>query len=156
MTKVFVFTVALAVAAAACATPGEPAFSKAKKAHAQTKAACERQATLQLRVGKERARWIRRCVAKGGPFHGKAAAHRPLVHPSGRTAIPRAVPLGSGRPSSMGSTAPSNAPVAPSAPVIGSSGNSTSGSRATSTTGSSNSSIGGGSLGGGSSSGGGM
>jgi hypothetical protein len=79
------------------------------------------------------------------------------VRPAVGTAAPRIMPLATGSPSSRGGTSPSNAPIEPSAPVVGSSGNSTTGSRATSTSGSSGTSIGGSSSSGsGSSSGGGM
>jgi len=106
--------------------------------------ACEQQATLQLYIGQQRTRWIRECIARGGPSSGKALARRPMVHPTGPRAT-RVAPLGNGNPPSTfsGSTSPSTAPVAPSSPVVGSSGNSTTGSSASSTSGSSNSTLGG-------------
>src|SRR6185437_12959636 len=104
----------------------------------------ERDATLQLYSGKQRSRFIGQCMITNERSLGKPLAQRPSDHPSGRTALPRPAPLGGANPPSTvtGSTAPSNAPVAPSAPVVGSTGTSTTGSSATSTSGSSGSSIG--------------
>jgi hypothetical protein len=79
------------------------------------------------------------------------------MRPAIGTAAPRVMPLATGSPSSGGNTLPSNAPIEPSAPIVGSSGNSTTGSRATSTSGSSGTSVGGSAgSGSGSSSGGGL
>jgi hypothetical protein len=127
--------------AAAFGLSGKTALAaSANRADAVKRAECEREATLRLYIGKQRSRWIRQCVASSGRSPGKPMALRPSV-----TTMPRVTPLGGGNPpsTSTGSTAPSNAPVAPSTPVVGSRGTSTSGSSATSTSGSSNNSIGG-------------
>src|SRR6185437_8630115 len=145
MSKTFAFASALFLAAAAFDLSGEAALAaNAKRADAVKRAECQHEATLQLYIGEQRSRWIRQCVASSGQPPGKPTALRPSVHPSGPTAMPRVMPLGGGNPpsTSTGSTAPSNAPVAPSTPLVGSSGTSTTGSGATSISGSSNNSIG--------------
>jgi len=108
-------------------------------------ASCEREATLQLYTGRERSKFVRRCLANYDNSVRRAWARpEPRVHPSGRAAVTRPSPLGTGNPpsTSTGSTAPSNAATAPSNPVVGSSGNSTTGSSASSISGSSGSSLG--------------
>ena len=145
MSKTFAFASALFLGAAAFGLSGETVLAaSAKRADAVKRAECEREATLQLYMGEQRSRWIKQCVASSGPSPGKPTALRPSAHPPGPTAMPRVTPLGGGNPPSTatGSTAPSNAPVAPSTPLVGSSGTSTTGSGATSISGSSNNSIG--------------
>jgi hypothetical protein len=116
----------------------------AKAARGVHAADCEHEATMLQYIGQERTRFVRHCIATGGPSVGKTLARRPIVHPSGPTAtgVP---PLGKGNPPSTatGSTSPSTRPVAPSTSIVGSSGTSTSGSSATSITGSSGSTLGG-------------
>jgi hypothetical protein len=139
MTKAIILATALLMGLA-FGVPGKMASAEeAKDAVATKKAQCEHEATLQHYAGKQRARFIRKCLASGRPA-GKAVAHRPAFHPLDSTEVPEVTPLGSVR--SMGATVPSNAPVAPSAPVVGSSGTSTTGSSATSISGSSGTSIG--------------
>src|SRR4029078_3268878 len=124
MSKTVVLASALFLGAAAFGLSAEPGLAaSAKRAHALKTAECEPKATLQLYTGEQRSRWVRQCVAGKGRSPGKTMAFRP-TRP---TAMPRVTPLGSG----MGSTAPSNAPVAPSTPVVGSSGTSISGADAT-------------------------
>ena len=145
MSKTYGFASALFLGAVGFGLSGQMTLAaSAKKADAVMRAQCEREATLQLYIGQQRSRWIRQCVANGGQSPGKPVAVRPSVHPSGPTAMPTVTPLRSGNPpsTSMGSTAPSNAQVVPSAPVVGSSGTSTTGSSATSISGSSNNSMG--------------
>src|SRR5262249_30894958 len=115
-----------------------------KSADSVKKERCERDALLQLYLGKEKSRYIKHCLASKEGAPGKPVAGRPGIRPSGPPAIPRVAPLGGANPpsTSTGSTAPSNAPAAPSAPVVGSTGTSTTGSSATSISGSSGSSIG--------------
>jgi hypothetical protein len=150
MTKAFVLTSALLIGGAAFGLSGEMALAAeakstdAAKADAAKKDRCERDATLLLYLGEQRNKFIRECLASKGPPPGKAEARRPsLVHPAG-PAMPRVTPLGGAKPpgTSTGGTVISNAPIAPSAPVVGSSGISTTGSRATSISGSSGTSIG--------------
>jgi hypothetical protein len=127
MSKTFVLASVLWIGAAAFAAAGEtPPAAEAKNADAIRKA-CEREATLKLYTGKQRSRFIRQCLAG--------------IRPPGPTATPVIAPLANPR-SNFGGTAPSNAPVAPSAPVIGSTGTSITGSSATSISGSSGTSIG--------------
>lgn len=142
MSKAFIAASAFLMGVMAFGASGEAASAAGAKATAR-KVQCDREATLQLYIGEQRSRFIRRCLAER-PSPGKPVARRPGVHPSGPTASPRVMPLGSGNPPSTatGSTAPSNAAVVPSTPVVGSTGTSTTGSRATSTSGSSGSSIG--------------
>src|SRR6476660_822814 len=142
MTKAIVLASALLIAGATFDLSGETALA-AGGADAMKKEQCERDAMLHRYTGKQRSRFIKQCLASNNRLPGKAAA-RPSVPPAGPTAIPRIAPLGGANPpsTSTGSTAPSNAPVAPSAPVIGYTGTSTTGSSATSTSGSSGSSIG--------------
>jgi hypothetical protein len=146
MTKTFVFASAFLLGAAAVDLSGQTASaaSSANRADAAKRAQCERDATMQLYIGQQRTNWIRQCVANGGQSPDTPVAVRPNVHPLGPTAMPTVTPLGSGNPpsTSTGSTAPSNASVAPSAPVVGSSGTSTTGSSATSISGSSSNSMG--------------
>src|SRR5262249_47690693 len=104
---------------------------EAKSDDATKKAQCERDATLQNYVGKQRTRFIKKCLAGRSP--GKV--RRPAFRPLDSTEVPAVTPLESSR--SMRATLPSNASVAPSAPVIGSTGTSTTGSSATSISGSS-------------------
>jgi hypothetical protein len=149
MTRALVLASALLIGGAALGLSGGVAIAAeakgadAAKADAAKKAQCERDATLQLYVGKEKSRFIAQCLASKAQPPKKAVAGRPRVHPSA-PAIPRPAPLGGANPpaTSTGSTAPSNAPAAPSTPVIGSSGTSTTGSSATSISGSSGSSLG--------------
>ncbi len=154
MPRTCIFASALFLIAAVFGAGGESALAAgAKKENAARKAECEREAILY--IGELKRKRIRQCMAGNGRPAGKPAA-APGILPSSPTAMPgRVTPLGGGNPpsTSIGSTAPSNAPVAPSTPSVGSSGTSTTGSSATSTSGSSNSSIGG--SGGASSSGGG-
>jgi hypothetical protein len=113
-----------------------------KDVDATKKDRCELDAQLHLYMGEKKRKFIRECLAsKEEP--GKAG-REPGVVPLGPPGAPRVAPLGAGNPpsTSTGSTAPSNAPVAPSSPVVGSSGTSTTGSSATSISGSSGSSIG--------------
>jgi hypothetical protein len=153
MSKAFVLASALLVGGAAFGLSGKTALAEEKgadavkeekSADAVKKERCERDATLMLYTGKQKTRYIRQCLA-GKEQAPRKAAVRPGVYPPGPAATPRPAPLGGGNPpsTSTGSTAPSNAPVAPSAPVVGSSGTSTTGSSATSTSGSSGSSLGG-------------
>jgi len=135
MTKAVVLASALLI----FGVSGEMALAvDAKSEVATKKAQCERDATLQDYVGKQRARFIKKCLAGRSPV--KVTARRPAFRPLDSTEVPPVTPLESGR--SMGGTLPSNAPVAPSAPVIGSSGTSITGSSATSISGSSGTSIG--------------
>jgi hypothetical protein len=131
MTNAIVLASALLIGGATFDLSGETAIA-AGGADAMKKERCERDAMLHRYMGKQRSRFIKQCLASSNRLPGKAAA-RPSVPPSGPTAIPRITPLGGANlPStSTGSTAPSNAPVAPSAPVIGSTGTSTTGSSAT-------------------------
>jgi hypothetical protein len=126
MSKTSVLAFALLISAAAFAAAAEAPPAEAKNADAIRKA-CEREATLKLYTGKQRSKFVRQCLAG--------------IRPPGPTAAPVIVPLANPR-STSGGTAPSNAPVAPSAPVIGSTGTSTTGSSATSISGSSGTSIG--------------
>jgi len=142
MTKAIVLASALLIGCAAIGVFGEMALAaQAKSAVATKKAQCERDAALQNYVGKQRSEFITKCLAGSGRSPGKALVRRPVFRPLDSTAEPQVTPLGSSR--SMGGTLPSNAPVAPSAPVIGSTGTSTTGSSATSISGSSGTSIGG-------------
>jgi hypothetical protein len=145
MSKKARFASALFVGAAVFVSVGEPALAaRAKKEIDGKRAECAREATLY--IGELKGWWMRRCMAGEGRSPGKPEAGPPSVRPSGPTGTPTTVtPLGAANPpsTSTGSTAPSTAPVAPSAPAVGSSGTSTSGSSATSTSGSSNTSIGG-------------
>src|SRR5262245_46167426 len=122
----------------------EPEAKAAKDADAVKKERCERNATLHLYTGRQKTKYIQECLARKEEPQGKAAARQPGVQAPGPEAVPRVTPLGAGNPpsTSTGSTTPSNAPVAPSAPVTGSAGTATTGSSATSTSGSSGSSIG--------------
>jgi hypothetical protein len=141
MTKAIVLASALLVAGAAFGVPGEVVLAaQAKGAIATKKVQCERDAALKNYVGKQRSKFIKKCLAGSGRSPSKAFVRRPVFRPLDSTAEPQVTPLGSSR--SMGATLPSNAPVAPSAPVTGSAGTSTTGSSATSTSGSSGSSIG--------------
>jgi hypothetical protein len=129
MRKAIVLASALLIGGATFGIPAETALgAEAKSADAIKKAECKRDATLQLYVGKQRSRFLRQCLASRGRSTGKPVA-RPRVLPSVPTAMPRQAPLGGTNPrnTSTGSTLPSNAPVAPSAPVIGSTGTSTTG-----------------------------
>ncbi|HKS87446.1 MAG TPA: hypothetical protein VJR71_18375 [Pseudolabrys sp.] len=145
MTKAFLLASALLISGAASSPLENAAIAAgAKGADAVKKERCEREAMLNLYMGKQRINFIRQCLARNKRPPGKAAAHQQGIRPSGQTGTRSVTPLGSGNPpsTSTGSTAPSNAAVAPSAPVIGSTGTSTTGSSATSTSGSSGSSIG--------------
>jgi|SRR5262245_26334933 len=124
--------------------PDEMNAAEAKDADAVKKERCERNATLHLYTGQQKTRYIQECLARKEEPEGKAAARQPGVRAPGQEAVPKVTPLGTGNPpnTSTGSTTPSNAPVAPSAPVTGSTGTSTTGSSATSTSGSSGSSTG--------------
>jgi hypothetical protein len=139
MTKAIV----LASALFAFGVCGQMALAaEAKSALATTKAECERDATQRHYDGKQKTRFIRQCLARARSKD--KAARRLEFPPLDLTATPQVTPLETiHRPArSMGNTAPSNAPVAPSAPVIGSTGTSTTGSSATSISGSSGTSIG--------------
>jgi hypothetical protein len=118
--------------------------AEARNADAVKKERCERNAMLHLYTGRQKTKYIEECLARKEEPEGKAATREPGVRAPGREAVPKITPLGPGNPpsTSTGSTTPSNAPVAPSAPVTGSAGTSTTGSSATSTSGSSGSSIG--------------
>src|SRR5262245_12781590 len=118
--------------------------TEARNADAVKKERCERNAALHLYTGRQKTKYIQECLARKEEPQGKAAARQPGVQAPGPEAVPRVTPLGAGNPpsTSTGSTTPSNAPVAPSAPVTGSAGTATTGSSATSTSGSSGSSIG--------------
>jgi hypothetical protein len=121
MMKAIVLASALLVGGAAFGLSGETALAAgAKGEDATKKAQCERDAMLHLYVGRQKSRFIRQCLASSGRSPGKAAARQPSVRPSGPTALPRITPLGGANP-------PSTTPVAPSAPVIGSTGTSTTG-----------------------------
>ena len=116
-----------------------------KSADAAKKTQCEREAAMQLYVARQKKHaYFERCLAGKELPPEQGVASRGVVRPSGRAAIPRPAPLGGANPPSTatGSTAPSTAPMAPSAPVVGSSGTSTTGSSATSISGSSGSSLG--------------
>jgi hypothetical protein len=128
----------------AAETKDSDATKKARNPDAVKKERCERNAMLHLYTGQQKTRYIQECLAREEEQEGKAAKRQPGVRPSGRAAVPRVTPLGPGNPpsTSTGSTTPSNAAVAPSAPVIGSTGTSTTGSSATSISGSSGSSTG--------------
>ena len=128
MAKTFVFASALFLGAAAFGVAGETALAAEAKSVDAMKKACEREATLKLYTGKQRSRFIRQCLAGS--------------RPPDPVAMPTVTPLTNPRSTFRGGTAPSNAPVAPSAPVIGSTGTSTTGSSATSISGSSGTSIG--------------
>jgi hypothetical protein len=150
MTKAFVLASALLIGGAAFGLSGELALAAeaksadAAKADAAKKDRCELDAMLLLYLGEQKSKFIRQCLASKGPPPGKEVARRPsLVHPAGPK-MPGVTPLRGANPprTSTGSTAISNAPIAPSAPVVGSSGISTTGSRATSISGSSGTSIG--------------
>jgi hypothetical protein len=142
----------LAVPSASAAEAKDPDAIKAAgakqadavKADAVKKDRCERNAMLHLYTGQQKTRYIQECLAREEEEEGKAAKRQPGVSAPGRAAVPRVAPLGPGNPpsTSTGSTTPSNAAVAPSAPVTGSSGTSTTGSSATSISGSSGSSTG--------------
>jgi hypothetical protein len=145
MMKAIVLASALLIGNAALGLSGETAVAAEEKgADATKKERCERDAMLHLYMGKQKSRFIRQCLASKEQPPGKAAARQPSVRRFGAPAVPRITPLGGANPpsTSTGSTAPSNAPVAPSAPVIGSTGTSTTGSSATSISGSSGTSIG--------------
>ena len=140
MSKAIVLLSALLIGGAAFGLSGNAALTaEAKNADAANKAQCERDATLKHYVGKQRSRFIRKCLAGKNRPPGKDVA-RPDVDPFSPT-TQRPAPLG--RTMSTGGTAPSNAPVVPSTPVIGSTGTSITGSSATSISGSSGTSIGG-------------
>lgn len=151
MTKAFVLASALLIGSAAfglserTAAAAETKSVDAAKADAAKQAQCDRDATLQLYLSKEkRNKFIKQCLASRRPPPNKAVAGRPaVVHPGG-PALSKVTPLGVGNPpsTSTGATAISNAPIAPSAPVVGSSSISTTGSGATSISGSSGTSIG--------------
>jgi len=135
------------VPSASAAEPKNPHAinaAEAKDADAVKKERCERNAALHLYTGRQKTKYIQECLARKEEPEGKAAARQPGVQAPGPEAVPRVTPLGAGNPpsTSTGSTTPSNAPVAPSAPVTGSAGTATTGSSATSTSGSSGSSIG--------------
>jgi hypothetical protein len=155
MTKAIVLMSALLVGGAAFGLSGKPALAAEAKRENATKAEakgedvtkkgrCERDAMLHLYTGKQKSRFIQQCLAAKEEPPDKAAARQPGVRPPGPIEVPGVAPLGGGNPpsTSTGSTAPSNASVAPSAPVVGSTGTSTTGSGATSISGSSGSSIG--------------
>jgi len=155
MTKTIVLISAVLVGGLAFALSGEAALAagakgdnaakvEAKGEYVTKKDRCERDAMLHLYTGKQKSRFIQQCLAAKEEPPEKAAARQRAVRPPGPTGVPGVAPLGGGNPpsTSTGSTAPSNAPVAPSAPVVGSTGTSTTGSSATSTSGSSGSSIG--------------
>src|SRR5262245_1744392 len=142
--KAILLASALLTGAAAFGVPGKAALAaEPKSADAIKKERCELDALLHLYTGKQRSRFIKQCLASERP-PSKPEGPEPIGHPSAPTAMPGITPLGVGNPpsTSTGSTAPSNAPVVPSTPVIGSTGTSTTGSSATSISGSSNSSIG--------------
>jgi hypothetical protein len=128
MSKTFVLASVLWISAAAFVAAGEVRSAAETKNTDAIRKACEHEATLKLYTGKQRSRFIRQCLAG--------------IRPPGPTATPAVAPLANPRSNSGGSTVPSNAPVAPSAPVIGSTGTSTTGSSATSISGSSGTSIG--------------
>ena len=147
MTKAIVLASALLIGGTAFVLPAQMVLAAETKSEGATqseiatiKERCERNATLQLYTGKQKANYIRECLARE-QAEGKKTARQPGFHPLGPPAAPRVTPLGP--TGAMGSTAPSNAPVVPSAPVTGSRGTSTTGSSATSTSGSSGTSIGG-------------
>jgi hypothetical protein len=145
VTKAIVLASALLIGGAAFGLSAETALAaEPKGVDTVKKERCERNAMLMLYTGKQKSRYIQQCLAAKEEPSEKAAARQPGVLPPGPTGVPRIAPLGGGNPpsTSTGSTAPSNAPVAPSAPVVGSSGTSTTGSSATSISGSSGSSIG--------------
>jgi hypothetical protein len=146
MPKKFVFASALLLGAAVFGSAADPALAAgAKSENAEKRAECAREAVLY--IGELKSWWMRRCMAGNARPPGNPATHEPTVHPPGAAGMPRSpTPLGAGNPpgTATGGTAPSNAPIAPSAPTVGSSGTSISGSGATSTSGSSNNSIGGG------------
>jgi len=129
MTKAIVLASALLIGGAAFGLSGETALAAgAKGADAIKKERCERDAMLQRYMGKQKSRFIRQCLAG--------------LRPPDPMATPTVTPLANPSNTFRGGTAPSNGPVAPSAPVIGSSGTSTTGSSATSISGSSGTSIG--------------
>ena len=106
--------------------------AEAKNADAVKKERCERNAMLHLYTGRQKSKYIEECLARKEEPEGRATARQPGERVPGETAVPRVTPLGAGNPpsTSTGSTTPSNAPVAPSAPVTGSAGTSTTGSSA--------------------------
>jgi hypothetical protein len=145
MTKAVFLASAVLIGCAAFdpSVPSAAAAEAKKDAHAVKKERCERNAMLHLYKGAQKDRYIQECLArKDEEPKGKAAA--PGGGAPGRAVVPKVTPLGAGNPpsTSTGSATPSNAPVAPSAPVTGSAGTSTTGSSATSVSGSSGSSIG--------------
>lgn len=129
----------------------------AKCADAALTAACQREATLELlRTRVAREKWVAACINRR-QAQNKGKRNTQKIRPAIGGAAPRVMPLGTGSLSLGEGTAPSDAPIEPSAPVVGSSGNSTTGSSATSTSGSSGTSIGGSTgTGSGSNSGGGL
>ena len=145
MPKMFVFASALLLGAAVFGSTGDLVLAAgAKSENAEKRAECAREAALY--IGELKGWWMRRCMAGNARPSGNPAAHEPTVHPPGcrgNAAQRDPVRWRVHAPSTAaGSTAPSNAPVAPSAPTVGSSGTSISGSGATSISGSSNNSIG--------------
>ena len=115
----------------------------AKCADSALRAACQREATLELlRTHLAREKWVANCINRR-QVQNNGKRNTQKMRPAIGTAAPRVMPLATGSPSSGGNTLPSNAPIEPSAPIVGSSGNSTTGSRATSTSGSSGTSVGG-------------
>jgi hypothetical protein len=128
MSKAFVLASVLWLGAAAFGAAGEVPPAAEEKSADAIKKACESEATLKRYTGKQRSRFIRQCLAG--------------IRPPDPMATPSITPLANPSNTFRGGTAPSNAPVAPSAPVIGSSGTSTTGSSATSISGSSGTSIG--------------
>jgi hypothetical protein len=143
MSKTFLLASALLIGGAAFASSAQTAWTAEAESAAAARKACEQDATRQHYAGKQRSRFIRQCLARRSRPQDKDVA-RPEMQPSDPFAMPQPAPLRrTSRPGAMGGTLPSNAPVAPSTPVIGSSGTSTTGSSATSISGSSGTSIGG-------------
>src|SRR5581483_7324010 len=144
MSKAFLLMSALLLGGAAIGLSSPTVLAAEADSAAAASKACEQDAARQHYVGKKRSRFIRQCLAKKDHARGKAVA-RPDIQPSDPFAMPRPAPLRRSSPpgTSIGGTVPSNAAVAPSTPVVGSTGTSITGSSATSISGSSGTSIGG-------------
>lgn len=139
MSKVFLLVSAFLLGGAASGLPPQTALAAEAESAAAAKKACEREAVRRHYTGKQRSRFIRQCLAKKDQKPDEEIV-LPDRDPFSPPVVPRLTPS---RRVGPAGTLPSNAPVAPSAPVIGSSGTSTSGSSAISISGSSGTSIGG-------------
>jgi len=149
MIKTLTVTATAGLVALAPGLVGHGAWAaNSRRADAERAAECRRAVVLMLYLSyAARERWVQKCIHEPNKVvHKSPGPRRPVIE----TVIPGVSSLGA--ESSDRGTLPSNAPIQPSAPVVGSSSNSISGSSANSTTGSSGNSLGSSGPGGGSSS----